>query len=201
MADTITPEVLSNGVNIPPVDTNGAVSTTDEVISVKDLAKTITGQEFPDDETALKSLQDTHKWATQNAQKVKTLEQQLQQTASSPDLQKQVADLSAEMKANNFYQAHPELNISQIKAVINKMGGPSEELLQDEVFKSTSAAITQSLAMDKSKSILHTNPRLGMMQDSLTKASEASKAGNVAQAADLATAAVLEAYPDIASKN
>ena len=214
MADSILPQGQSDAVaNVPAADPNGTGSVTDEVITVKELAKTITGTEYPDDETALNSLKELRSWGTQNAQKVKTLEQQLQQQAN-PDLQKQVADLSAQVKDTLFYQQHPELNNPQMKAVIQKMGGASEELLQDEVFKSTSAAITQSLEMDKSKSILHSNPRLGMVQDSLTKSQEAIKnakqsfmQGDVTSAnqqlntaASEAMTSVLDAYPDLVSK-
>jgi len=203
MTENITPPVLPNAVaNVPAVGDMGAGSVTDEVVTVKDLMKQVTGKTFPDDETAIKSLSDTYKWGAENAQKVKTLTDQLQaaQGQVSPDLAKRVDELTATVKSQNFYQAHPELNKPQLQSLISKMGGPSEELLQDDTFKTTVAAINKSLEMDESQSILHSNPRLGIVQDSMTKASEAQKAGNDVSAAALATAAVLEAYPDIASK-
>lgn len=198
MDTIITPGALpGTETNVRASGSEGAGSNTGEVVTVKDLVKLATGKEFPDDETAMKSLQDTYKWGLEQSQKVKTLEQQLQDasTNNNPDLQKQLSELAATVKNNNFYQAHPEFNTPALKSLISDMGANPEEVVTKESFKTAAAAITKSLEMDQSQSILHTNPRLGIVQDSMTKASEAQKAGNDEQAFGLATTAVLEAFP------
>lgn len=196
MNEIITPPVLpGTEANVPASGNNGAVSNTDEVVTVKDLMEQVTGKQFPDDETALKSLKDTYAWGAQNAQKVTTLEQQLNQITQSPDLQKQVTELAGIVKQQNFYNANPQYNKPEIKALISDMGSNPEEVVQKESFKTAVSAITKQSEMDQSKSILHSNPRLGVMQDTMKKAQELSAAGNTVQAATDATMAVLEAYP------
>ncbi len=198
MDENITPQALpGTEQNVPAAGSEGAGSNTDEVVSVKDLVKLATGKEFPTDELAMQSLQDTYKWGLQQSQKVKTLEQQLQDASKtvSPDFEKKLIELETTVKNNNFYQAHPEYNTPALKSLIADMGANPEEVVAKESFKTAAAAITKSLEMDQSQSILHSNPRLGIVQDSMTKAADAQKAGNDEQAAGLATAAVLEAFP------
>lgn len=198
MDENITPKILPDGGNIAPADNSGAGSDADETLEVKDLVKNLTGKEFPTNEAAIKSLQDTYKWGTELSQKVKTLETENAQLkadgAATPDLAKTVADLSRTVLEGAFYQQHPEFNTPAIKALITDMGGNPTDVIQKDSFKAAAAALQTTSEMDASKSILHTNPRLGQVQDTMTKAQEAQKAGNSEAAADAATQAVMDAF-------
>lgn len=198
MDENITPKVLPDGGNIAPADNSGAGSDADEVLEVKDLLKQLTGKEFPTNEAATKSLQDTYKWGTELSQKVKTLETEnealKQAGAVAPDLAKQVESLARTVQDGQFYATHPEFNTPAIKALITDMGGNPETVIVKDSFKAAAAALKTTSEMDASKSVLHTNPRLGQVQDTMTKASEALKAGNDQSAKDSATQAVMDAF-------
>jgi len=200
MDDTITQTALtgtqadSAGASVG----SGAGSETEVAVEVKDLLKTVLNKDFPTNEAAIKSIQDTFKYVGEMGQKVKTLEtenQQLQtQVQASPDLAAKVDALTAEVRDTKFYALHPEYNIPQVKALITDMGGNPEEVIQKESFKTAFTALKTTAEMEQSKSVLHTNPRLGVVQDNISKAVEAQKAGNDGQAAANATLAVIEAF-------
>lgn len=198
MDEHITPNALTETeLNVPAAVGTGAGSET-EVVEVKDLLKTVLNKDFPTNEAAIQSLKDTFSYVGSMGQKVKTLETQLQEAQSqvqaTPDLAKAVAELTSKVNQGQFYTEHPEYNTPAIKALITDMGGNPEEVIQKESFKAAAAALKTTTEMDASKSILHTNPRLGQVQDTMTKAAEAQKAGNSEEAAAQATAAVLDAY-------
>lgn len=198
MDENITPKPLPDGGNIAPADGSGAGSDADEVLEVKDLVKNLTGKEFPTNEAAIKSLQDTYKWGSELSQKVKTLETENEQLktagAATPELAKTVADLARTVQEGAFYQQHPEFNTPAIKALITDMGGNPSEVIQKDSFKAAAAALKTTSEMDASKSVLHTNPRLGQVQDTMTKAQDALKTGNDVAAGDAATQAVMDAF-------
>lgn len=172
-------------------------ATGEEVVEVKDLLKTVLNKDFPTNEAAIKSLQDTYKAVTEQGGTIKTLTQAKEEAESkavSPDLEAQVQTLQTQVRDANFYAANPDFNTPEAKALIEKFGGNPEEVVNDEVFKNAFGAITKTAEMEQSQSVLHTNPRLGVAQDGMTKASEALKSGDDAGAASAAVGAVLDAY-------
>lgn len=66
MNEVITPETLSDGSQLNPADGGGADQNTGS-ISLADLSKVL-GKEFPDVETALKSVKDTYSYVGSQAQ-------------------------------------------------------------------------------------------------------------------------------------
>jgi hypothetical protein len=174
-----------------------AGTTTEEVVEVKDLMKSVLGKEFPDNEAAIKSLKDTYAYVGQMGQKVNTLEKDLEaakQNEAPADLAQQVQSLQAQVKEANFYAANPQYNTAESKALIQKFGGSPEDVVKDEVFQKAFTALKTTAEMEQSQSVLHSNPRLGTAQDTMTKAIEAQKAGNHEEAFANATSAVLDAY-------
>lgn len=196
-------QAAEGGQNVPAADGNlaGLENTpsqdgaAENVVEVKDLMKQIIGKDFPDNDTAIKSLKDTYAYVGQMGQKVKTLEQEnteLKQSQVSPEIAAQLQSLRQQVKDATFYAQHPEYNTPEAKSLITKFGSDPEAVIQDEVFQKAFTAIKTTAEMEKTQSVLHTNPRLGVAQDNMTKAVEAQKAGNDAEAANNAVAAVLE---------
>lgn len=206
MDETITTPALpgtetQQGAPASGGDVAGSTTAKSDVVEVKDLLNKVLGKEFPTNEAALKSVQDTFKWGNELSQKVKTLEQELQvaatatkTTESATNLAGEVETLKAQVRNAEFFAANPQYNNPEAKALITKFGGNPEEVINDEVFKTAFTAIGKVAEVEKSKSVLHSNSRLGTVQDNMTKAVEAQKAGNHTVAADAATSAVLEAY-------
>lgn len=197
MDELITPGAL---VETEPSGTpaaTGAEAGSETAVEVKDLMKTILGKDFPTNELAIKSLSDTYSYVGTMGQKVKTLETQLEDAKSqavSPELADKVARLETEVAQATFFAANPTYNTPEAKSLINAFGKNPEEVIKNEVFLKAFDAITKTAEMEQSQSVLHTNPRMGTVQDNMTKASEAQKAGDDAGAHTQATMAVLEAY-------
>lgn len=200
MEDIITPQTLpgtepQNGT--AAADGTGAVSEPG-VVEAKDFLKQITGKDFPTNEAAIKSVQDTYKYVGESGQKIKTMETQLTEAqnaaAATPELAQTVAQLQAQVAQNEFYNSNPQYNTPEAKALISKFGSNPAEVIKDDLFVKTFTALKTTAEMDQSKSVLHSNPRLGQAQDNMTQASEALKAGNTAAAENNAVAGVIEAY-------
>lgn len=200
MDELTTPNALPGTDDVAAADgTNGAGSgpATEQVVEVKDLLKTVLNKDFPTNEAAIKSLQDTYNYVGSMGQKVKTLEEQNQDLAGkqiSPELSTKVDLLEAQLHQANFYASNPDYNNPEAKALISKFGSNPEEVIKDEVFQKAFTAIKTATDMEQSKSILHSNPRLGQVQDKMTQAKESLTANNDKVAFDAATQAVMDAY-------
>lgn len=197
MDEHITTQTIPDGNANSAVSADGIVAGSENVVEVKDLLKEILGKEFPTNEAAIKSLKDTQSYVGQMGQKVKELETQLteaQSQAVTPELVQTVKDLQTQLANANFYASNPEFNTPDAKSLIAKFGGTPEEVVKDEVFVKAFGALKTTAEKDSSQSVLHTNPRLGTVQDTSTQASEAMKNGNDQLAKDLATKAVMDAY-------
>lgn len=175
MDELITPNPLpGTEQNVPASGSEGAGSET--TVEVKELMKQVLNKEFPTNEAAIKSLKDTYDYAVQSGQKVKTLEQEnqvLQAAQVTPELAKTVESLQAQVREANFYASNPQFNTPDAKALISKFGGNPDDVVKDEVFLKSFAALTKTAEMEQSQSVLHSNPRLGQAQDTMTKAKEA----------------------------
>jgi hypothetical protein len=92
---------------------------------------------------------------------------------------------------NKEYEPYKEL----ISALRKEKGLTSpSEVIELDSFKGIYEKAKAADEIEKSKSVLSTNPRLGQAVDRLTQAREASAAGKVATAASLVADSVIEAY-------
>lgn len=197
MNDNITDKTLADGGNIAPADGGAAVSNTGEVVEVKELLKQVLNKDYPTNEAAIQSLKDTFSYVGSMGQKVNTLEntiKALETQQVTPELAQTVATLQKQVADSQFFLSNPQYNTPEAKALITKFGGSPADVVNDDVFKNAFTAIKKTSEMEQSQSVLHTNPKLGIAQDSMTKAVEAQKAGNDVVAAANAVDAVIGAY-------
>lgn len=199
MDDELNPsEAVPGGDDITPA--GGSEDDSQAAVGFKDVIKQATGRDYPDDETALKAVQDTFKHVGKAGQQVKTLETQLaeakaaQASDTTPELAKEVADLKSQMAIKDWYEANPKYNNSDAKSLILEMGNNPTEVVEKEAFKKAYKAIQSNAEAEKSKSVLESNPRLGQATDKITQAKEALKAEDHSAASQAATDAVMGAY-------
>lgn len=201
MEEELNPSVtIPSGDDVAPVE---GVENDSQTVGLKDILREATGREYPDDEAAYKSLTETYSYVGKLGQKVKSLEQKLQSaevpvenqaSAVSPDVLSKVEALEAQLRETQFYANHPEYNNEDAKTLIKAMGNNPETVVENEAFKKAFSAIQANAEIEKSKSVLVSNPRLGQVTDKMTQAKEALAQGNHSAAADAAVQAVMDAY-------
>lgn len=170
-----------------------AVSQADDSLSLEEINKTL-GRQYTDKVTALNALRETYSHVGKLGQKVSELETKIQTPPTSADVTAQVAEMQRQLAEQNFYSENPEFNTPEAKELIREFGGNPSEVVAKPAFQKAYNAIKTTAEIEKSKSVLHSNPRLGQVVDKITEAREASKNGNDNAAAIAATQAVIEAY-------
>lgn len=174
------------------------------------LEKTL-GKQFADEATALKAVKDTFDYvgkAGKFSQAVKVVmdskglseEQAVEYIKTTVQTQPQQIDTSKfvakeELDQRDFFLDNPDLKPYKDLVMTFKKANPEKslsEIIQMTEFKSVydKAKATD----DNQKSIVHSNPKLGISKDKMTKAAEASKSGNIGEAEKLAVEAVMDAH-------
>lgn len=146
------------------------------------------GKEYPDKETALKSIKDTFSYTGKRKEDIIN---EFKKTTNENELANKVSSLEGMLKESNFYAEHPEYK--PYKDLVAKFGSP-EEAIKDEGFQKTFKKLSAFDEAEKTKSVLHSNPKLGKITDKMTEAKTALAAGDRNKAGESAVAAVLEAY-------
>lgn len=194
-------EALPSDAELGSVDGEETVTGNDapeaeaaDAISLKELNEQL-GRNYKDKDSAIKSLKDTRKAATQKVE-------QAEVAKVDPSLAEEIKAL----KEDNFYTNNPEYKA--MRPLISKMGDSPSEVVQTDEFKTVFEQVQGYQKNQESKSVLETNPKLGQVKDSMSEAREQSKAAREAlKQGDIATAiheqgaatgkavgAVLEAY-------
>lgn len=164
--------------NVPAATTEPAVSKV-EGLTLEEL-NAFTGKHFPTKESALKSIKDTYTAVVQKATPVDT----------SGFVSK------AEFEEATFYAKHPEYESHKeiISALATKNGKTPSEVVEMDTFKTVFNKVKAADEIEASKSVLHSNPRLGQVTDKMTQARDLLKAGHEVDARLAATQAVMEAF-------
>lgn len=157
-------------------------------MSLKEINEAL-GKDFPDKETALKSIKDTYSYTGKRKEDIIN---EYKKQAGESELASKVSSLENMLRDANFYAENPQYK--PYKDVISKFGNNPEEVIKDPVFQSTYKKASAYDETEKSKSVLHSNPRLGRITDKITEARDAIKAGDVNKAQDAAVLAVLNAF-------
>lgn len=206
-------ETLADGVDVASADGGGNDS---EVVKLKDLLSEALGRQFPTDEAALKSVKDTQAYVGKVG-KVKPLIEQLEakyggeakvlemlknMTESNPQETAKQTDSNfvskQQYETDNYFSQHPELQPyrEMLEALGAKNGKTMAEAAELPAFKGVFEKAKNYDDQQKSKSVLHTNPRIGQVTDKLSKAREAIKGGDYDTAKANAVGAVLDAMQD-----
>jgi hypothetical protein len=148
------------------------------------------GRQFKDRDSALKSIQDTYKFATT---RVSDVASKLDEGARA-----ELKRLNDTVEAQNkelFYVQNPKF--APHRKLIDSLGKNPNEVINTDIFKDTFSKLDGYDQTVKLKTVLESNPRLAASRDSMTKAVDLKKANNGFVTADvekLVTDSVLDAY-------
>lgn len=214
MTEANTQETLVDGVDVTPAD--GERTDSKATISIKDVLSKELGKTFTSDESALKAVKDTFGYVGKVG-KVQPILQKLQAKFGGeanvltlmenladkglPESKPEVKDdskfvsreqyeLDTFFAKNSKLEPHREL----IDALRIKTGKPLSEVIELPAFKSVFDKASAYDETEKSRSVLHSNPRLGQATDKISKAREHVTSGNIAAARQSAVEAVIDAY-------
>ena len=170
-----------------------AIAQSDDTLTLEEINQTL-GRQYTDKDTALKALKDTASYVGKLGREVSELKTKVSTPVTSDDVSAEIAGLRSDLQETKFYAEHPEFNNPDAKELIREFGGNPAEVVTKPAFQKAFNAIKTTSEIEKSKSVLQSNPRLGQVTDKLTQAREASKAGDDNAAKIAATQAVMEAY-------
>lgn len=196
----------------------GGENVSEETVSLHQLVNSELGLNYPDDRAALQGLKETRSYVGKVGQILpyfdRAREQGIptsklleamdnivngqpapQQAPAAPDTDRFVT--KDELNRQLFYKDHTEYQPYQpiIDAMAATQGKRPDEVVQDAAFKSVFEQAQGFKEAEKSKSVLQTNSRLGAAADTMTKAAEALKTGDIASAQMHALDAVMDSYP------
>lgn len=145
------------------------------------------GKKFPNKEKAIKALKDTNSYVGAKKDKLK---------------EEVLAELGDQFISANrynedmFYARNTEY--SGLRDVINAMAKANnmtpQEVVETDTFKKVHESVTGYEKVQKTKTVLQSNPRIAASSNSLQQAHEAMQGGNAEVAANLAAKAVREAF-------
>lgn len=214
--NTLEDTLASDELNVPPLDGLGTDDQTQEVVSVKDILSQTLGKDFKDDASALKAVKDTFDYvgkagkyqkpiqAVREAKNFGNDEQAIKyimenitpETAPAPVQpapdNTRLDALEKELKETRFYAENPDLKPHA--DLIRSLGSDPYEVVSKDVFKNTVEKLKAYDEKENSKSVLHSNQRLGVVTDTLSQARQAASQGDHTAAAAKAIEAVNEAY-------
>lgn len=140
------------------------------------------GKTYPDKTTALKSLKDTFSYVGKKIE------------AAAPVAPTTDADVVAqlrEMKTEFFYAKNPQYE--SLRAVIGKMGENPSDVVNSPEFKTIFDKTSGYDKIQKSKTVLESNPRIGQVRSKMAEAKEATGKRDYTTGTSKAVQAVLEA--------
>lgn len=194
--------------------TDGQENASQDVEQLSSILAKATGRNFQSDEDAIKAVKDTFdyvgkvgKYKTQiekleskhGGEKglISFMENSIKEQQPAAATQQDLGFVSKEQyETDNFFSKNPLYaeHRTLIESVSKATGKSLTEALELPALKTVFDKVKGFDENQKSKSILHTNPRLGAAVDRMTSANDAMKKGNINAASSLATKAVMEAF-------
>jgi len=123
------------------------------------------GKDFKDVPTALKSLKDTQSFV---GKKIEAAE-----ATVDPSEKERVDNLQKRLDTSDFYRSNPQYDNEETRALINDLGDNPSEVVTKESFKKTFEKVSAYNEQQDSKSVLHSNSRLGQVSDKMGDANTA----------------------------
>lgn len=213
---------INTPTNLPDVATNvpTAGGGSADVISVKDLLNAELGKEFKTDADALKGVKDTFSYVGKVGKFMPKLDALQQKFGGEANLIKTMDDLlngagtpaqptqpstpdnsnfvtREEMEQERFfdknadYAPHRDLLTALVK---NGQVKTLQEAVELPAFKTLFEKAQAGDKIEKSKSVMQSNSRLGAVTDKFTQAAQMAKDGQVSKGAETVTDAVIEAF-------
>jgi hypothetical protein len=170
---------------------NGTVSTeAGENVSLKEINDYL-GKNYKDKDSALKSLKDTFSFV---GKKIETANGENQVAAKQPSEVENVAKQLREMRTELFYSKNPQYDTPEYRTIIGKISENPAEVVNSPEFKNIFDKAASFDKTSKQKTVLESNPRIGVVRNKLAEATEAVRNGDYKKSDELAVAAVMEAY-------
>ena len=164
-------------------------SENESAVGLRELVKQATGREYSTDEAALKGISETFKMVGKRVEP-----QVVEKTVVDPEILSKVNSLEKALQETTFYAQNPEYNTEDFKSLVKLTGKSPSELVSSDDFKTLYEKAKAYNEIEQSKSVLHSNSRLGQVTDKFTQAKEALKTGNDAVAKSTAVSAVIDAF-------
>lgn len=188
-------DVSSSGGQETDANVKDAVAQATDQKTLKDVLGEQLGKSFKTDEAALKAVKDTFNYVGEYGQikplvekaggvqelikQMEELKQPEKTEQASPVVDPEKFVSREEYDAEKFYGQNPQYNNPEVKAIL---GTKPTEALQNEAVKSAVDKIVSYAEVEKSKSVLETNPRLGQAKDKIGQSRDAIKQLRQAQA-------------------
>jgi len=204
------------------VSVSGTDNASETSPGIAQLLSETLNKEFDSDEAALKAVKDTFSFVGKSEGYAKhinrlvkehnvtkdqarnLMDQAINNSNGTPEpaqeapatdagqLQQVMQDLN-DMK---FFKSNPDLE--QHESLLKEMRGNSgktfTDIMESETFKGILTKVNTANELEKKKTVLQSNSRLGQASNKMTEAREASNTGNQKVANANAVAAVMEAY-------
>jgi len=169
------------------VPTGSAPSATEaQGMTLEELNKAL-GKQFPNRETALKSIKDTFSYVGKKKEDIE------KEVLAGIQNNNRVDILARELeieRTERFYDRNPQYASPEVRRFIESTGKKPSDVVSSEDFKAIFNKVVEYDKSVKLKTVLESNPRLSSSRDNIVKAREALKAGNQQESAEAALAAV-----------
>lgn len=150
-----------------------------ESLSLKELNDYL-GKNYKDKTSAIKSIKDTFSFVG------KKIEASAPVSHDNGDVARQLK----EMKTELFYSKHPEYE--SFKGAISKMGENPADVIMMPEFKDIFDRASSFDKIQKTKTVLESNPRIGQIRNKQKEATEALQSRNYEKADSIAVESVIE---------
>ena len=168
-------------------------------ISLKDWAKNVLGKEFNDDQAAEKAIKDTFNYVGEYGQVKKLADEK------GVDLKAAVQNFNKDddrfvsreqYQKDMFYKDNPSYApySKVINALSKELGVNISEVVKTDDFKNIYDKASKFEEIEKSKTVLRSNPQLGMVKDKISEAGKHLETGNINSAKQSAVSAVIDAF-------
>lgn len=177
---------------------------------LKEVLEKELGKQFQDEASALKAVKDTFNYVGKAGKFQGAVEAVMRSKGFDENQAIEFIKSSADQKVDpnqyvskdefnerTFFAEKPELRPYKDLISAFKTTNPGKSLDEIILLPAVKEMIDKGLAHDKiskQKSVLHSNPKLQVAEDKMSKAHEEKKAGNIEEAKVQAVGAVMEAY-------
>lgn len=188
--EVTTEETLAEGAGVTPSSGDksadeGSNPESSSALTLDELNQYL-GKDFKSKEAALKSFKDTFNYVGKRKEDIVK-----EAVDEKPNLEEKVKFLEQDnwFARNNQYESYR----STITA-LQKEGQSLDDVVASDAFKTIYEKARIGDEVESSKSVLHSNPKLGTVKNKMSEAEELLKGGKPQEAGRAATQAVIDAY-------